>query len=367
MGSYDSTTKGFTANSPQANTPHLPAGSIACYESPKEVRGALVTFSQDGNFLAVLDHSNSLSIRDIQTGERIQTLERVTGHGEHISIFRGRSLACTSKGQYLATSILGTDQETVRLWDGKTFLSFTPAETPVIAAAVSLDGKLFATGGWDKKVTLWDVETQNPNCTFEGHTGEINTLTFSNDGTLLASGGARNWEYQEGEDGSTRRPDGSYSIFSKGDGTVHYFLADDSSPDKTAKVWEVATGKNIATLSHEQVVREVAFSRNHTRLATASGAEVRLWCTKTWQLVGTLDTEEIESLAFSYDGTRLAVGGKSSSSKVQLWDVEIEQRITDFSGHTSHIESVAFSPDSHLLASGEFNGVVYVWDIAPYQ
>ena len=108
MNSYDSTV--------------LPIGVIARYESPEEVRGSLVTFSQDGNFLAVLDHSNSLSIRDIQTGERIQTLKRVTGHGEHISIFRGRSLACTSEGQYLVVSFLGTDRETVRLWDGKTFL-----------------------------------------------------------------------------------------------------------------------------------------------------------------------------------------------------------------------------------------------------
>jgi WD40 repeat protein len=366
MGSYDFTTKDFTANSPQANTPHLPAGAIACYESPKEVRGALVTFSQDSKFLAALDHNNSLSIWGIGSEERIQTLERVTGHGEWISIFRGRALACTSEGRYLAISFLETDQETVRLWNEETFLSFTPAETPIISAAVSSDGKLFATGGWDKKVTLWDVETQNPNHTFQGHTGEINTLAFSADGTLLASGGARNWEYQEAEEGSTLRPDGSYSMFSKGDGTVHYFLADDSSPDKTAKVWEVATGKNIATLSHEQVVREVAFSPNHTRLATASGAEVLLWCPKTWQLVATLDTGEIESLAFSYDGTRLAVGGKSSS-KVQLWDVETEQRIADFSGHKSHIESVTFSPDGLLLASGEFDGTIYLWDIESYQ
>ena len=366
MGSYNSTPKGLTANSPQGISSQLPTGAIGCYEPPGEVRGSLVTFSQDGKFLAALDHNNSLSIWDIQTAEQIRTLERVTGHGQWISIFRGRSLACTSEGQYLAISFLEIDQETVRLWNGETSVSFTPAETPVISAAVSPDGKIFATGGWEKKVTLWDVETRAPNGTLEGHTGEINTLAFSSDGTLLASGGARNWEYQEGEDGSTRRPDGSYSMFSKGDGTVHYFLADDSSPDKTAKVWQVATGENIATLSHEQVVREVAFSPNHTCLATASGAEVLLWCTKTWQLVATLDTREIESLAFSHDGTRLAVGGKSSS-KVQLWDVETEQRITDFSGHKSHIESVAFSPDSGLLASGEFNGTIYVWNIASYQ
>jgi WD40 repeat protein len=367
MDSYNSITKGFTANSPQANTLHLPAGATACYKQPGEVRGSLVTFSHDGKFLAALDHSNSLSIWDVGSEERTQTLERVTGHGEWISTFRGRALACTSEGQYLAISFLGTDQETVRLWSGETFLSFTPAETPIISAAASPDGKLFATGGWDKKVTLWDVETQTPNRTLEGHTGEINTLAFSADGTLLASGGARNWKYQEDEDGSTLRPDGSYSMFSKGDGPVHYFLADDSSPDKTAKVWEVTTGKNIATLSHEQVVGEVAFSPNHSHLATVSGAEVLLWCTKTWQPVATLDAGEIESLAFSHDGTRLALGGKSPSPKVQLWNVETEQRITDFSGHKSHIESVAFSPDGRLLASGEFNGVIYVWDITSYQ
>ncbi len=366
MNAYNSIKKGFTANFPQESSSHLPTGAIAYYSLPEGVKGSLVAFSQDGKFLAALDHSNSLSIWDLGSEERVQTLERVTGHGEWISIFRGRALACTSEGQYLAISFLETDQETVRLWNGETFLSFTPAETPIISAAVSPDGKLFATGGWDKKVTLWDVETQTPNRTLEGHTGEINTLAFSADGTLLASGGARNWEYQEDEDGSTLRPDGSYSMFSKGDEVVHYFLADDSFPDKTAKVWEVATGKNIATLSHQQVVSEVTFSPNHSHLATVSGAEVLLWCTKTWQPVATLDTGEIESLAFSHDDTRLAVGGRSSS-KVQLWDVETEQRITDFSGHKSHIESVAFSPDGCLIASGEFSGVIYVWDTTSYQ
>ena len=366
MNSYNSIKKGLTDSSPQESSSHLPARAIACYNLPGGVKGALVAFSHDGKFLAALDHGNSLSIWDVESEARAQTLERVTGHGEWISIFRGRTLACTSEGQFLAISFLETDQETVRLWNGETFLNFTPAETPVISAAVSPDGKLLATGGWDKKVTVWDVETQTPNRTLEGHTGEINTLAFSSDGTLLVSGEARNWEYQENEDGSTLQPDGSYSMFSRGDGVVHYFLADDSSPDKTAKVWEVATGKNIATLSHEQVVSEVTFSPNHSRLATASGSEILLWCTKTWQPSATLDTGEIESLAFSHDDTRLAVGGRSSS-KVQLWDVETEQRITDFSGHESHIESVAFSPDGRLLASGEFNGTVYLWNIAPYQ
>ena len=108
------------------------------------------------------------------------------------------------------------------------------------------------------------------------------------------------------------------------------------------------------------------FSPEGTRLATSTRKTIILWCTQTWQSVATLDTVKIESLAFSLDGSRLAVGGTWPEHKIQIWDVETRELVVEFSGHKSDVESLAFSPDGSLLASGGFDGVIYLWDMTPY-
>ena len=328
-------------------------------------RGWIVTFSRHGKHLAGLNKANTLTLWEIETYEKTRILEKVTGHGEWISIFRGRALVRSSEGCYLVISFLNTEGDTVRLWNEKTLTSFT-AETPIISAAVSPDSRLLATGGWDERVTLWNVETQRPVCTLEGHTGEISDLAFSQDGSLLVSGGARNWEYQEDEDGSTLNPERFYTFRSDADGTIKYFYSGDNSIDTTAKVWETSTGRNIATLKHADVINRVKFSPQGTWLATSTRKTVILWCTQTWQSVVTLDTVKVESLEFSPDGTRLAIGGTWPEHKIQIWDVETRELIVELSGHKSDVESVAFSPDGTILASGSYDGIILLWDMRPY-
>ena len=327
-------------------------------------RGWLVAFLPDGKHLAGVKDDNSLREWDIESGQMVRALERVTGHGGTISLFRGRTLKVSSGGKYLviSSSFDSTGSETVTLWNEETTASFSH-ETVVIAAAVSPDGRLLATGGWDKAITLWSLETEKPTRVLSGHTGEIHALAFSPDGRLLASSGAYKWEYLEGEDGSTLRPGRPHAFRGDGQGSIRFYEADDSQNDTTAKVWEVKSGRNIATLGHQQKVTGIAFSPDGSRIATASEKRVNMWCTKTWKAIATLDTVEVESLAFSPDGARLAIGGTRNEPIIQICNVDTGRHIAALSGHTSRVQSVAFSLDGRLLASGGFDNAIYLWDV----
>ena len=69
----------------------------------------------------------------------------------------------------------------------------------------------------------------------------------------------------------------------------------------------------------------------------------------------------VESLAFSPDGHRLA--SASPDHTVRVWNVDTGRQLFEpLRGHTDMARSVAFSPDGHRLASASFDGTVRLWD-----
>lgn len=113
---------------------------------------------------------------------------------------------------------------------------------------------------------------------------------------------------------------------------------------------------------HQKEVGFVAFSPDGKSLVTQSANTIYLW-NKKGQFLKTLhkDTQIIASVAFSPDSKLLATGGWDKT--VKLWDVSSGTNLKTFS-HTSFVGAVGFSPDSKVLISGDWDGQIKMWEVA---
>ena len=159
--------------------------------------------------------------------------------------------------------------------DSRAQNALTGHTNAVESVAFSQDGALLASGSRDGTVVLWNATTRQNTDTFDGHTDVVSAVAFAPDGTLLASG---------------------------------------SSVDGTVKLWNVLAGTNIAILEeHTDVVSAVAFTSDGILLASGSvNGAILLWDVATERPPPTLkDTGmPVSSIAYFHKMGRYSLPGQ---------------------------------------------------------
>ncbi|MCI0538948.1 MAG: serine/threonine protein kinase [Verrucomicrobiales bacterium] len=138
------------------------------------------------------------------------------------------------------------------------------------------------------------------------------------------------------------------------------------SADKTARVWDEATGKELLSLSgHTASIRAAAFSSNGQQIVTGSSdGKVKVWSAATGANPLTFNgqSDRVFAVAFSPDSQWIATGGEDPTAKI--WDATNGRLIRTLKGHTARVLCVAFSPDGRWVATSSWDKTAKVFEAA---
>ncbi|KAJ3057054.1 hypothetical protein HK097_001023 [Rhizophlyctis rosea] len=147
------------------------------------------------------------------------------------------------------------------------------------SAAFHPDGLIVATGTAASTVRIWDIKSQTNVKTFDGHSGKITSIAFSENG---------------------------------------YHLATAAEGDSVVKLWDLRNLSNFENLQIENAsargVQRVRFDYSGQYLAVACGKELRTYKAKSWNQIGSLGVheQEVTDLRWDEDAKHLITGGMDS-------------------------------------------------------
>jgi hypothetical protein len=304
----------------------LPEGVIACLR-PKQSghRGNIetVVFSPDGTIVA----SGSYSGGCLWEPGNKEPVRRLTPSGKNApqgAVTRSLNIVAarfTDSGKQLVT---GGGDGTIRTWDAVTGKELARVGDPDgLTSLVAFDRcvRTVAVARHSLEIDLLDPKTGERLRRFEPHRWEVDGIALSDDGKLMAS----------------------------------------ADRDGNLRLWDTGTGKELPQLPGSEKAGNPSLSPDGRLVAgEVEVKSLRVWDTATGRMVQQIRVEKgFLHSAFSQDGRVVAVDG---NGLLQLFEVATgKERLRLKTGNES-AWCLAFSPDGTRLAVGDWGGTVWLYD-----
>ncbi len=260
-------------------------------------------------------------------------------------------------------------------------------QNEVQRVAISPDSQLVAAAEAGGVITLWDLKTGEPSkrLRVEGH--DFSALSFSEDGKTLAAAWGEfcrvtMWDVVSGDVVYADRGLPMYDF------TLHKIVYKDApatnlkskprscaafdaqcarfakSFTATTYLWE-RSGNTSEYTTMKGSLRGTSFIVQGKQVGAhriGAGAETGVWSLADENAPPPRQRRgPVFCMAFSPDGTRLAVGGCQGT--LMVWELADNKLPVTLQGHEGIVWSVAFSPDGATLVSAGADGRVVPWDV----
>ncbi|MET0884680.1 MAG: hypothetical protein ABWZ13_11045, partial [Acidimicrobiales bacterium] len=350
------------------------------------------SFSSDGAYFAAAwpdDHGGVVRILDLQSGEIVTEIDRVTRPVATSFNPTGAGLAVASNGEPIAVVL---DVES-----GAELFTVTGHFGPLRDVAWSPDGSTIATAADDGSARLFDASTGQQSAALLGHGAAVESVAWSPESTRLVTAGndgtVKGWTLIEG----AGRELFNLSAHDQQGQILGVAFSPDGTRVMTGNagitstiIWNIGPtgGAEVAGLPAVAFhPGEVKFSADGQHLLTASGGgAIQAWDPETWSIVRKFGAEgpltplgipgisigshqDVRTLEVDPSGRLVASargvgdpedGGSGLGGEVEVWEIESGRRAfavpTDGEGYPS------WSPDGRLLSILDSAGSVTIVD-----
>ncbi|MDB6029787.1 MAG: domain, G-beta repeat, partial [Verrucomicrobiales bacterium] len=239
---------------------------------------------------------------------------------------------------------------------------------PVFALALSPDGSRLAVGRGGS-VTVHKVgKTNNPVVVqFQAHSDAVQSLAWSQDAHMLASGGFRQINLWDPESGERQRTitNGLMGLVTGvaviSDGKELLVADSITAQGAFVRKYRVEDGKLLKSWrAHADTIYGFACSADQKNLATAGGDKlIKVWEIETGKELSQLEGHSAQVLAVAFNSNATQVASCGVDKDLKVWDVQSRQKIATLGKHTAEVTALYWPQGGKTIYAATDAGAIY--------